>query len=234
MMTIIAFRPGRATPADPRITRLSKPAPLRVALAAACGLLVPTCLWANETVILKAGNRIEVERAYQTGDEWNLHLVGGGNITLPASAIKRVSSMAADMPASSAPSVVKSGATAMSPVAPVQAETAAVAPAPELQRFVASRAGGVRSSLVPSSRLATPLAPASLSAIPGASQDSTGRSLVAQAQARSVLNDPFRQGAFRRISGPMSSSMDARQRGGSIAVQSQAAQPSSGRLPRLH
>lgn len=199
--------------------------PLCAVVAAALGL-APVHARANETVILRAGNRIEVERAYQDGDEWHLRLVGGGVVTLPASAVKRVSSAAADVPEPTAPVVAsgRSGAQAMpdrteAPL-PVSPELVRSAP-PKLQ----AGPGGLK---LPGGLGGRGVQPAAAFGAVG-----PGRSMTSQAQSRSVLNDPFRQGAMRRVSGPsMGSGVRPRAGAGDPAL-SGGGMMSSGRLPRL-
>jgi len=50
------------------------------------------------TVVLENGSRIEVVRAWQEGESYRLQLPSGGNVSIPASQVRRVSRNAADLP----------------------------------------------------------------------------------------------------------------------------------------
>lgn len=203
--------------------------PLRAVVAAALGLL-PFSLQANETVILRAGNRIEVERAHLDGDAWHLRLVGGGVVTLPASAVKRVSSAAADLPERAAPVVTsaRSGAQAM----PDRAD-APPAVASELVRSAPPKLQSGPEGLKLPGGLGRFGGQGVQPAAAAFGAVGPGRSMTSQAQARSVLNDPFRQGAMRRVSGPSMGTVVRPRSGSGDPALSGGGMMSSGRLPRL-
>lgn len=94
---------------------------LRHLLLIAAAASAPFPAAATEVVILRSGNRIEVERAHEQGDWWHLKLRGGGSITVPASVVRRVSNSAKDLPADRAPVVAQRSMSVATPAAELQA-----------------------------------------------------------------------------------------------------------------
>jgi len=70
---------------------------LRIGLAVAI-LAASTSAFANVTVILQSGSRIEATAAYATPRGWVLDLPGGGSLTLASQSVRRVSHAATDLP----------------------------------------------------------------------------------------------------------------------------------------
>lgn len=105
-------RAARGLPRAARPLRHAARGAALVALALLAVGINVTALRANQVVILTSGNRIEVESAHPVGDDgYYFTLVGGGTLRLPASAVRRVSHMASDMPKPSAPMIASTSGT---------------------------------------------------------------------------------------------------------------------------
>ena len=73
--------------------------PIALSSAAAVVALCAPRAQANEVVFMKSGSKLEVSRTYESGASLFCVLeAGGGTVSVPMAAVKRVSSSSADMP----------------------------------------------------------------------------------------------------------------------------------------
>ena len=79
----------------------------------------------RKVVVMASGSRLEVQRAWPEGDTYHLELAGGSSLVVPASAVRRISSSAADLPVARAVPVTARPATDSAGAAPMRASAPA-------------------------------------------------------------------------------------------------------------
>jgi hypothetical protein len=84
----------------PSLARVRRTLPRLGAALPFVALLAPGAR-ANEVVVMKSGSRLEVVRAYESGDSLHCQLPGdAGNVVIARASVKRVSSASTDIPES--------------------------------------------------------------------------------------------------------------------------------------
>ncbi len=205
----------------------------RLSLALTGLLLFAVPVDANETVILRTGRRMEVERAHLTGDTCHIKLVGGGDITVPVALIKRISTSAADLPAAREPVIASTTGGAGAASLSAGAVAAGLPPGAERDSpfTMKEHAASVRMPRLDASQLAgSATGQPQPAPLPGGAMAGPMRQAVAgqpdgTGPAPSMLTNPLRPGSFQRTGGAGVPDR-GRQRGGTDAGL-------SGGLPRV-